>query len=111
MKEEDFSMTRAEQQKHWEVQVAEFLASGQSVTAWCAENDVKPYQLRYQVHKHKMEHNVPVGTPAKWLAVEVSDKMSTGALRVNVGRASLEVKPGFDPALLAAVVKTLVTLC
>ncbi|CAA7600785.1 Hypothetical protein DEACI_1438 [Acididesulfobacillus acetoxydans] len=104
-------MTRAQQQKEWETRVADFLNSGQSATTWCAANDVKPHQLWYRVHKHRMEHDVLAENPAKWLAVEVGDNISGGILRVDVGRASVEVKPGFDPALLAAVVKTLVSLC
>ena len=33
------------------------------------------------------------------------------ALLVRVGRATVEVKPDFDPALLSDVVRTLAALC
>ena len=37
--------------------------------------------------------------------------MDQGALLIRVGEACVEVKPGFDPALLSEIVRVLVTLC
>jgi len=33
-------MTKAEQQKLWQSRITQYKASGQNVTAWCAEHDV-----------------------------------------------------------------------
>lgn len=104
-------MTRAERQKGWEARITGFLASGQSATTWCAANDVKPHQLWYWVRRHKTQHDAPSAKSPEWLAVEVDDHVASSALLIKVGQASIEVEPGFDPALLAAVVRTLATLC
>jgi hypothetical protein len=38
-------MTKAERQKLWQSRITQYKASGQNVTAWCAEHDVNPQQL------------------------------------------------------------------
>lgn len=38
-------MTKAERQKEWEVRVAAFRASGQSISAWCAAHIDNPSNL------------------------------------------------------------------
>lgn len=48
-------MTRAELQElrnQWAARIAEFQASGQSVCAWYAVQQLKPHQLRYWLKKH-----------------------------------------------------------
>nr|WP_297199559.1 hypothetical protein [Thermanaeromonas sp.] len=41
-------MTRAELQKLWEVRIAEYRESGQSVKEWCASHEgISPRQLWY----------------------------------------------------------------
>nr|WP_243137351.1 hypothetical protein [Heliorestis convoluta] len=52
---------------------------------------------------------------ASWLSVEVGETSERDSLAsplvIRVGQAVIEVKPGFDPALLTQVVRTLKTLC
>lgn len=106
-------MTKTERRKHWEVQVAAFKSSGMSVPKWCEEHDVKDYQLRYWLNK--FNPNQPTNTTAvsKWVSVEVDEQgdRSMDSLLIKVGQATIEVKPGFDPALLADVVRTLKATC
>lgn len=90
----------------------EFKASGQTATAWSAAQNLKVHQLRYWVQKFKSEDESPKDH-TQWLSLEVGD-VKTGkpqeALPVRVGKATVEVRPGFDPKLLLDVVKTLSTL-
>jgi transposase-like protein len=107
-------MTKAERQKEWETRIAEYRASGQSVKEWCAAHNVKPQQLWYWLRRNKTQKDAPSIKPTQWLPVEVSEGEAmdqNNALVVKVGVASIEVKPGFDPALLAEIVRTLVPLC
>lgn len=107
-------MTKAELQKLWETRVAEYQASGQSVKEWCAAHNVTPRQFWYWLRKFKNQNGVPSDKSTQWLPVEVSEQASIdqgNTLLVKVGQAGIEVRPGFDPALLAQVVRVLTTLC
>ncbi|HUS90160.1 MAG TPA: helix-turn-helix domain-containing protein [Desulfosporosinus sp.] len=106
-------MTKTEQRKEWEARVTAFRASGQSTSAFCAAHDLKPHQLWYWLRKHQPV-DTPSAMPSQWLTVEVGDLGlvdQRSALLVRVGRATVEVKPDFDPALLSDVVRTLAALC
>lgn len=96
----------------WESRVAEFKASGQSATAWCAAQNLKTHQLRYWLRKFKSEHESEQ-KQTQWLSVEIGDLGAIKpqeALPIRIGKAIIEVRPGFDPKLLSDVVKTLSTL-
>lgn len=108
-------MTKAELQALWETRISEYQASGQSVREWCASQEgVSLRQLWYWLRKYKNQNVVSSGKSNRWLPVEISEKASIDqghTLLVNVGTASIEVRPGFDPALLAQVVRVLVAIC
>lgn len=97
-------MSRVEQQSFWSNMVAIFRASGQSVSAWCIEQDVKPHQLRYWLRKEQASIN----TKTSWLPLDLNEAALQTSLSIKVGRVTIEVRPGFDPKLLLDVVKTLI---
>lgn len=103
-------MSRIEQRLEWEKRINEFKASGLSAAAWCKTHDVKPHQFNYYLYKDKpLNQSTPHAT--RWLSVEIEnvevspDQMPS--LLVKVGEATIVVKPGFDPALLCQLVRTL----
>ncbi len=100
-------MTKLERQKAWENRIAQYRASGQSVKKWCDDNNVKPGQLWYWLRKFKTNDEAHLIHSNQWLPVEVQEYTSMDALLLRVGETSIEVKPGFDPALLSQVVHTL----
>ena len=53
------------------------------------------------------------GGKPQWLPVRVEEtaSASAGPILVRVGAAAIEVRQGFDPSLLAEVVRALKTLC
>jgi len=108
-------MMKAELQQEWERRIAEYRASGQSAKEWCAAHNVTPRQLWYWLKKCRTgDEPRPAGSPVKWLPVEVSQAPCLGQeneLLIRVGPASIEVRPGFDPALLGEVIKVLMSLC
>ncbi|OIQ57534.1 hypothetical protein MOTE_22140 [Moorella thermoacetica] len=108
-------MTKAELQELWLTRIAEYKMSGQSVREWCATHEgISPRQLWYWLRKYKDQEGVLSPQSTRWLPVEISKQASIEqghALLVNVGPVSIEVKPGFDPALLSQVVRVLVELC
>jgi hypothetical protein len=103
---------RAEQWQEWETRVAAYRSSGQSVREWCAANGVKPERLWYWLRWQKAG---PATPPLTWLPVAVDGPVPRGqsdtGLLVRVGRASIEVNPGFDPEMLSTVVRVLSTVC
>lgn len=58
-------MSKQQLYEIWSSRVAEFKASGQSVAAWCAEQDLKPHQLRYWLRKRRESRN-----PTEWLKTD-----------------------------------------
>lgn len=107
-------ISQAEYRKQWEARVAEFRASGQSVTEWCKERDLKPHQLWAWLRRFKPANELVDPMQSKWVAIEIGRPGmldSTDELLVKVGKAVIEVKPGFNPALLAEVVHSLSSLC
>lgn len=110
-------MTSAEQRtqrrEQWRERVAAFRASGQSVAAWCAAQGIKTHQLRYWLPRLAAEE-VTLVRPTRWLPVSVHEPETESpgnGLSVRVGPAVVEVQPGFQPALLTAVVRALMELC
>ena len=104
-------MTKAERQQQrqeWVVRVASFRSSGLSARKWCAVNGVKSHQLEYRLKKEKMAalDSAPAVT---WLRASVSGH--DVGIAVRVGGAIIEVRPGFDPDLLAGVVRALSAGC
>ena len=111
-------MTRAQKQKEWENKVANYQGSKQSVSKWCTTNNEKPDRLWYWLRKHKTgeytAENTALIRPDKWLPVEVCEHSPiepSDGITVKVGKACIEIKPGFEPILLSQVVRVLAASC
>jgi len=90
-------MTREERWTLWAQRVAEQQASGASAAAWCAQWEV-PVAAFYTWRRRVLGEATAVAPP--WAAV---DAPATPGLTLRVGALTIEVVPGFDPQLLAAV--------
>lgn len=90
------------EQADWSELIKDYQASGLSAAAWCRENNLKPHQLHYRLDKAKGKKKAA----PKWLPLE-SAKPETESIKIKIGPATIEVNPGFNPSLLAAVVRTL----
>jgi transposase-like protein len=99
-------MTRNESRAHWQRRLAEQQASGLSVSAWCAQQGIRRkqyYYWRQQCHQPAQHDPTP-----QWLPVAITEPApAVSALTLQVGAVRIEVMPGFDPAVLAAVVRVL----
>src|SRR5690606_42149241 len=105
-------MTQVEKRQKWASQVASFKASDLSAAAWCAAHDVKAHQLYYWINKFISEDE-PAVKETQWLSMEVGGldtSHQTEVLNIKVGKATIEVSPGFNPSLLSEVIRTLVVL-
>lgn len=104
-------MTKTERRKMWEERVSAYQASGLTQPNWCKEHDINVHQLRYWLKKFRSEKLFESSSP-QWVPVkidEIDNELDSfcESILVKVGAASIEVKSGFDPVLLANVVKAL----
>jgi len=116
MKWEAIGMTRLERRNMWQQRVAEYCASGQSVAAWCRENDLPDHQMRYWLRRLRDGEDDQQGVHS-WIEVGWSDTADSAvaarasSVLIHVGKAAIEVRPGFDAAVLRDVVEVLSTSC
>lgn len=106
-------MAREDIQKKWEARVAAFRSSGEKATTWCKAHQVDRRQL-YTWMKRVDGTAAPKPSASKWLNVQVAPEPASemnASLGIKVGPAVVEVKSGFNPALLREVVQTLQALC
>lgn len=107
-------MSHEERADLWSSRISDYKASGERVAAWCARHQVTPHQLFYWMRKlKKADQQTPAASGSKWVAVSVERTIDNEAapILVKVGTVAVEVRAGFEPAVLAAVVRTLKTLC
>jgi hypothetical protein len=105
-------MPKTELRKEWERRISVFKASGQTQSKWCAANDLKIHQFKYWL-KRIEDSNSTQKNSTQWTSVTIEEATEAAdeSLHVKIGQASIEVKPGFNPTLLADLVRTLKTLC
>ena len=104
-------VTKEEQRKQREERLTAYKASGQSVKAWCEANGVNPSWMWRKLREEKAVEVDGFGKTA-WLKATVTKAdAGTTALWVRIGRATVEVRPGFDPESLEKTVRLLSAIC
>jgi hypothetical protein len=89
----------------WRERLDSFTRSGQSVRAWCAEQEIPEHQFHYW--RRRLTEESPTSPGAGWVAMAVVPASVPGGVAIRMGRALVEVQPGFDAGLLRAVVRAL----
>lgn len=107
-------MAKTDLQAEWENRIAAFRASGQTQSNWCRANDLSLHKLRYWLKKlenRNSEHSPTHAT--KWIPIAFEESLQdlNESLQIKVGQVSIEVKPGFNPSLLAEVIRTIKLIC
>ncbi len=105
-------MANTELREEWERRIAVFRSSGQTQVEWCKINNLNLHQLKYWLKKIERPDSNHDTNP-NWIPVNLEDSSieNNAGLVVRIGAASIEVKPGFNAAILADVVKTLKSIC
>lgn len=96
----------------WRAIIAACKSSGKPQAQWCKENGVNYNTLKHwlQIEK-KNPGKVPAPTQ-QWLKVEIKEEpQGSKPLVLQIGLVHITVEPGFDPNLLADVIKTLSAAC
>lgn len=98
--------------KEWERRIALYRASGLTQSKWCEINEISIHKLKYWLYKADSTYSSQKSDD-KWIPVELeeSSEQLNETLHVKVGPATIEVNPGFNPTMLADVVKVLKNIC
>lgn len=107
------ALEREALREEWRGRVASYRESGMRVAAWCREHRIVEHQMRYWLERYPVDERA-ASPNSSWIALalgsEAPPKAGAGLL-VHVGRASIEVLPGFDRALLADVLSVVKASC
>ena len=101
-------LTQKTRQEQWTERIEVFLASGLSQRAWCEQQGLWPNQLSYWLRKLRGE-----ASPSRndrWINLNTIAPSSSG-ISLRIGNAVLEIERGFDPEVLADVLRTLMAVC
>jgi len=105
-------MTQKDKRIEWEARYAAWKESGQSIAAWCRQQEIKAHQMYYWVQQ--LEHNdiaAETSSETQWLTVQVDEEpfpsSGEGPILLHVGAISVEVRPGADMHLLTDIVHVL----
>lgn len=102
--------------RQWMERIAQYRNSGLTMKAWCEQHGIKMDQLKYWLYKRKRpthETGAQAGNRSPWIPLQVDESPSdnTSSIRISIGSACIDIRPGFEPSLLVDVVKVLKALC
>lgn len=104
-------MAKEELAEVWRKRLDDFAQSGLSVRKWCEVKGCSKNQYTYW--RRRLANGDTAKAGAAWLPVQIIEPApapaSLARLTVRVAHAAIDVEPGFDPALLRAVVEALGT--
>lgn len=106
-------MSRKGTAEQWIARINDYRASGECVTAWCQRHQVSPKQLYYWMRKLKTaDQQTPPARGPRWVALSVeATEGAAPPILVKVGSIAVEVRAGFEPFVLAEVVRVLKAQC
>jgi hypothetical protein len=98
---------------NWNKILEEFAESGLPAKTFAEKNGIKPNSLYWQLRKRRSASGSVTEEPQDrpvFIPV-ISEPAGTGKISVTVGRATINIEPGFDQQMLADVVRALGAVC
>lgn len=98
----------------WTARVNDWRSSGERVATWCERHGIGRSQFYYWLRKlSKTEGSGSVAPSAQWVSLHLEEPAvaEQPPILVKIGAAIIEVRPGFEPEVLAGVFKALQGLC
>lgn len=96
----------------WRRRLAGFVPGTLTVSQWCDSQGISEHQYYYW-RRRLADADKDRKEDGRWLAVDVightPPPSTPGGVAVRIGSATIELQPGFDPAMLRAVVRALET--
>jgi len=91
--------------------VTECRSSGMKAKAWCEAKGIEYRQYVYWATKLNRESQ-PEPEPQLWAHVTMTqEECSTSEIRLQCGKWTISLETGFNPTLLADILKVVGTLC
>jgi hypothetical protein len=95
--------------EYWQQMVRGYQNSELSRRDFCQQNEIQIHCLDYWQRKFRMQTAETVEPkPAGWIPLQVSEEETqgiAGGVRLRIGRVVFDVAPGFDPQMLAEVLR------
>ena len=88
-------MSKQANSENWTELINDFQASGQSMAAWCRNNNLKVHQLTYRLRKAK---EASAAKTTNWLPIDLGTET---ALTIKVGPYARRFFQGFRPSRIS----------
>lgn len=103
-------MTHDERLAVWQQRLDDQQASGLSIVAWCFQQDIREQSFYTWRRRLTAQAATPPPATPHWLALDPAAEAGS-RLTLQVGAVAITVTAGFDPQLLADVVRVLTVRC
>ncbi len=109
-------METINQEAYWREKIAESRTSPLTMRDWCAAQDITLGRMKYWIRKlgvstrRKRVTAAPETMSPTWVTLQPTEPPQPSndtVLVVRIGAVAVDVRPGFDAALLAQVVRAL----
>lgn len=105
---------REENRKLWTERIEDYRSSGLTAVKWAEDREVGVHKLRYYIHKFNKEKKENLNKKSKdmqWTSIALEESVikdkSHKLLKIIIGKATIEVSPGFDIDTFELVAKVL----
>jgi hypothetical protein len=100
---------------YWQQMVSGYQNSGLSRRDFCQKNKIQIHCLDYWQRKFRKPTVGSIAKkPARWIPLQVSDEEKqeyAGGIRLRIDRVVFTLEPGFDPQMLAEVLRVVRSTC
>lgn len=109
----DFFMRKKANHDHWQQIISNQNSSGLTQHEWCEKNNVNIHNFRYWKRRLASKpDSVVEQAETKWAIItsaesDVDENNIKSTLCIHVGKAMVDVSPGFDPESLSTVLSVL----
>jgi hypothetical protein len=101
-----------EKRKHWQRHIDTLKTSGQTRKKYCEANQLNLSTLDYWCRKLSPRREKKTKKKAAcWVPLQIREDGSTSEIDLRIGRITIAVKSGFDPALLKELLHAIGAQC
>ena len=100
-----------EKREYWQKHIDALKSSGQTRKKYSETNQLNSSTLDYWCRKLSVSGKKKEPKKTGWIPLRIEEDGSSSGIDLRIGRIIVAVKPGFDPALLTALLRTIGALC
>lgn len=103
-------MNQVEKAAKWAKHIEDYRCSGLTAVQWCEQNGLSVHVLRSWITRLNKAQKKQSNNP-EWIAIKPSTSNSSSHLVVNIGRATIQIPPGFNIETFRQVIQVLAEQC